>query len=463
MRNPFTPIDCVPSGNLVSPHMMKTQFSGIPFAPGRCPVFYGWVVMVFGAAGFIMSIPGQTYGVAPFTEPLIDALGLTRVELSTAYMLGTMLSACVLVQAGKLYDRYGARVIAPAACLVMGGTLAVMSRCDHIAAGFSSGADSEATRRGSFALILVCFFLLRFSAQGVLTMVSLNMVMKWFDRHRGLVSGIMGIFTGPVFSATPILLNNLVMQVGWRQAWIWLALLCGLGFAIVSLVFYRDSPEECGLTPDGHPAPGKATASTGPVRRQFTAPEARRTYAFWAFTGGLSLAGCFLTGLGFHIESVFESAGKDGQLGYEIFLPAALITLVLRPFVGWVCDHIPLKYLLMTLALSLCTSGIGLAALRADQAHWILIAGNGVCGAVFGTIISVTWPNFFGRAHLGAISGTCMSVMVFTSAIGPWAFGSLQRTSDGYSRVGIIAAALALALFAMAFKADNPQPHPAQG
>ena len=46
--------------------------------------------------GFLLSVPGQTMGMAVFAEAFIEVTGLTRTELSLAYMLGTISSAAFL-------------------------------------------------------------------------------------------------------------------------------------------------------------------------------------------------------------------------------------------------------------------------------------------------------------------------------------------------------------------------------
>ncbi|MBT7372315.1 MAG: MFS transporter, partial [Gammaproteobacteria bacterium] len=57
-----------------------------PFDPRRSPVYYGWVVWLFSTVGFLFSIPGQTMGMAVFTDPFIEVLGLSRTQLSMAYL-----------------------------------------------------------------------------------------------------------------------------------------------------------------------------------------------------------------------------------------------------------------------------------------------------------------------------------------------------------------------------------------
>ena len=63
-----------------------------PFAPSRCPVYYGWVIVLVATIGSIFSIPGQTMGFSVFTDVLMKELGLSRVELSLAYCIGTVAS-----------------------------------------------------------------------------------------------------------------------------------------------------------------------------------------------------------------------------------------------------------------------------------------------------------------------------------------------------------------------------------
>ena len=61
----------------------------LPFKPSKFPVNYGWIILIAGICGVIMSIPGQTMGVSVFTDYLIEALKIERFELSNACLLYT--------------------------------------------------------------------------------------------------------------------------------------------------------------------------------------------------------------------------------------------------------------------------------------------------------------------------------------------------------------------------------------
>ena len=86
-----------------------------PFDVRRLPFYYGWVIWGFSALGILISIPGQTMGMAVFTDYLIEALHLSRTQLSMAYLIGTVGSSLFLTRAGRWYDRLGGRVTMAAA------------------------------------------------------------------------------------------------------------------------------------------------------------------------------------------------------------------------------------------------------------------------------------------------------------------------------------------------------------
>ena len=88
--------------------------------PAKSPIFYGYIILVIGTIGIYCSIPGQTIGVSVFTDPVKDALGLSRNQFSNAYMIGTIASSLVIGRAGVWFDTYGARYVAFFAALTRG-------------------------------------------------------------------------------------------------------------------------------------------------------------------------------------------------------------------------------------------------------------------------------------------------------------------------------------------------------
>ena len=145
-----------------------------PFAPSRFPFFYGWWILVVTTIGIMSSIPGQTMGVGVYTDYLILHTGLNRLEISMAYMTGTVLSSLLLPTAGRLYDLWGSRVMIflagtglGLALLLFSETVWVLKKLELLVPGIPR------TTLGLFLMILT-FLMLRQFGQGIMSMVSLS-------------------------------------------------------------------------------------------------------------------------------------------------------------------------------------------------------------------------------------------------------------------------------------------------
>ena len=120
-------------------------------------------------------------------------------------------------------------------------------------------------------------------------------------------------------------------------------------------------------------------------------------------------------------------------------------------------DRIKLKWLLVAMMVAQATGTTGLLSLGDLFGTGLFIAGYGVAGGLFATIATVTWPRFFGREHLGAVSGLNMSVMVFASAVGPVLFSAGQRMTGSYHGVVLVCLLMPVALIFAGLTAENPQ------
>jgi len=428
-----------------------------PFSPSRIPFFYGWVILVAGTLGILMSIPGQTMGVSVFTDNLIEDLGISRKNLSLAYLFGTLVSGLLITRAGKLYDRYGARVMAFTSGVLLGAMLVYLTRIDRLVSLVKHWSWLSPTL-ATFILLAIGFWGIRFFGQGLLTMVSRNMVMKWFNKRRGLANAVLGIFTALGFSVAPQVLNQVIERLEWRGAWILLAIMVGIIFAVFVLIIYRDNPENCGCKADGRMS-DRAQRKRPPSLpdRDFSLKEARRTLAFWAFTLALSLSALYISGLTFHIVSVFETAGLTKAKGIGIFIPTSIIAVIIQFSCSYASDYIRLKYLLIFFMAGMLSTAFGLTLLGdQDWAYWVIMGGNGVIWGLWSVLIGVTWPRFYGLKNLGAISGYSLSWTVIGSALGPYLFSLSADLTGNYDLVGWVCVGVSILLFLFAFRADNP-------
>lgn len=69
----------------------------VPFDPGRWPFFYGWVIVLAGTGGVLLSFPGQPVGLGLFNDSLVSVpwpryFGLRHLGQNT----GVVTSFCII-------------------------------------------------------------------------------------------------------------------------------------------------------------------------------------------------------------------------------------------------------------------------------------------------------------------------------------------------------------------------------
>ena len=385
-----------------------------PFNPNKVPFFYGWVVWSFSTLGILFSIPGQTMGLAVFTDSFIEVLGLTRTELSLAYLVGTVGSSLFLARAGRWYDLFGGRTMITISSLVLSLMIVYISFVDSLSTMLGGSSFI------SFFLIMIGYFGVRFFGQGILTSCSRNVLLLWFVKKRGLVGGIRNVFVSLGFSIAPLFLAGLISLYGWRESlWI-LAALGGFGFSLMAFIFIRDNPQSCGMRADA--IDSKSHEEVQKEAESITLYLVKRNPIFWIYSFSLGMHSLLSTAIVFHIVSIFEEVGKGKAEAFSYFIPAAIFSTTSNLFASWAADKINLKPILIIMLLSFCVGSLGFINLEKDWGFWVLAFGFGVGGGLWGVISNLTFIRFFGPKHLGEISGFSTSLTVFASAIGPAAF-----------------------------------------
>lgn len=428
----------------------------VPFAPRRCPFFYGWVVVVASTIGVISSIPGQTMGVSAFTEDLLDELRIDRLAFSIAYFGGTGISGMILPWGGRLLDRWGTRRLIVAASLGLGIVLWGLSILKPVPLPGTAGTIATT------AVLMIGILALRFSGQGMVTLASRTVLARWFEERRGTASAIAGIGIAAGFGIAPKGLDALVTTFEWRDAWRILGVVGGIGMACIGWLFFREVPEDCGLLPDGKRALREGDAGYGeepPARpRDFTRAEALRTLAFWTVTLAVASQGLVITGVSLFIADIGMQSGLSRSVSFEFFIPLALIGTTVGFSAGRACDHVPIRYLVLTMMLAQIVGGIGMLWFGTQWGFACAAIGYGISGGFFGPLSTVALANYFGRTHLGAINGVMMGTLVMASAIGPLWLAIPEQLGHGYG-LGLIAfLALPLSVAVLALFTRPPAP-----
>jgi MFS transporter, OFA family, oxalate/formate antiporter len=414
-----------------------------PVNPKSFRIYYGWILLPMAVIGVLMSMPGQTAGFSAFTEPLLEISEFSRTLLSLLYLIGTISSGFLLPLMGVLIDRWGSRKMMMFASVMLGFSLFWLSYIDRIASFFPSQSML-------IYVILITFgiFSLRFFGQGLLPMTANTMVGKWFDKKRGRAFAFMGVINSIVFSATPAVMTAFVGKFEWNGAWRILSLVVGVGLGLISWVFYRNTPEECGLTVDGLPdLRGQETIEEKTIKESdsvdklknvfgLTRKEAVRTRSFWAIVLVLSTNALVLTGLTFHIQAFGQQAGLSLAKAVAIFIPVSFIAVPMSFFASILTERIHARWFVYLMAFSQLFAYVSIYFLNTTFGYILTIIFLGISSGLMGPIQSAVIPKIFGRHYLGSINGFISSIMVIMSALGPM-FLSAVNDITGSLRIGV--------------------------
>jgi MFS transporter, OFA family, oxalate/formate antiporter len=421
-----------------------------PFDPSKLRFYYGWVVLVAGTLGVVASIPGQTAGVSVFTDDLTGATGLSRLQLSIAYLIGTGASGFLLPRGGRAIDRYGSRVVALAAVVGLAATLMGLSLVGRMG------------RALGIVVMSVGFGSLRFSGQGLLTLSSRTMISQWFDRRRGLVSSWSNAAMSFVFAMTPAILLALIELWGFRAAWRVLALVLVLVMGTVVAIFYRVSPETSGLVIDGGIAPPFDHDAPPPrlgTDRDRTRNEALRDLGFWAVTIPVVAMASTSTALTFHILDLGTELGLDNDRIVRIFVPIAVVSVPVTLLGGWLVDRVPPLLIGASMSAAQVVMYLAVPELDTTSGAVLAIAAWGISQGCYAPLTSAAIPRLFGRRYLGEIAGVQMAAMVVGSAIGPALFAFVKSLTGSYQYAlwgSVSVPALGLAVAVLARRQHDP-------
>ena len=380
-------------------------------------IFYGWVVVSAAFTALFVAVGAQTGVIGAFAKPMTDALGWSRSELFLADTMGQILMAGMGVMLGPYVDRLGGRRMMLAGIALMLPGLILISQVDSL-----------------WQWLLVRGVLLISGASLVGFLVTNVTVSKWFVVQRGRALGVttMGVSLAGVI--WPPLATFAIDELGWRDAWLLIALIVGL-LALPAALLMRRQPEDFGLQPDG------GLEMTDEIQRavdedfenSLTRREALGTSAFYliVFTFGISVIGVFaiLTqAIPFLTDEGF-SRGTAALLSSSMSI-AAMIT---KPPWGWATERFSSKAL-GSWSFAIAGFGFILVVLAAGSGSVPLVAvgmfitGTGIGGNI--PIQEVIWGECFGRRHLGAVrslgipfgaaisAGTPLGLAVYFDTVG---------------------------------------------
>jgi MFS family permease len=261
----------------------------------RRGIHYGWLVVAVTfltmlCAAAVRSMPGV------LIRPFEAEFGWDRASISTAVAINLVLFGAMGPFVGRWMDRYGPRRVAIGAVTML-----------------MLGALATTTMTSVLHLDLYWGFVVGMGAGGVAMVLVGSVVNRWFDRQRGLLTGVLGAAnsTGQIIFVP--LVAWLAVNVGWRVGVFVAVTLLALVVLPLLVFVFRNQPSDVGLrrygegaAPTGRAAQGAAGVDSTPLRQVFRTPE------FWWLAGGLFVCGYTTNGL---IGTHFISHAADHGIG----------------------------------------------------------------------------------------------------------------------------------------------------
>jgi MFS family permease len=382
--------------------------------------FYGWRIVVFAAIALALTGPGQTYGVSVFVDPMIEDLGISRTQMTTAYLVGTLVGALALPWIGQAIDRFGVRRTMAIIGALFGGLLIGMSLVSNIV-GLTAG-----------------FIGIRMMGQGALNLTATTAVALWFTRKRGLAMGIVAAAGGVGMTLIPLLSERLIVDIGWRNTWLVEGLAVWVIVLPIALLGIRNRPSDVGQHVDGDSATDAPPAEVWGVTRK----EALRSSFFWLVTVAVATISTITTAIVFHQIDLLGSRGLTPTEAAANFLPQTVATLIATLGIGALADRVSPRIVLIT---SMAMMAGGLLLATAVTPGLLAIAFGMLIGAAGGAmrVVEATeLPRYFGTLHIGAIRGVVTSVGIAGAAVGPVLFSLGHDVTGNYTAVLLASVAL---------------------
>src|SRR5215467_10563303 len=248
----------------------------------RARYFYGWNVV---GATFVMALWSfglGFYGLTVYVAAIQRLHGWSAAAVSAPVTVYYVVGALLTASMGKLFERFGPRVIVSIGCIAMALGLAALGRVVALWQLYPA-------------------FLSMAVGWGAMSGAAINVILApWWERRRGLAVSLAfnGATLGGVLIAPALV--PLIGALGFPRALAVAALsLIAIPLPIAIGVMQR-GPETLGLGPDGdarqsapntptagHPAPARKTSPGG--HRPPPRGDALRTWRFWSVSAPFAL------------------------------------------------------------------------------------------------------------------------------------------------------------------------------
>jgi MFS family permease len=376
-----------------------------------------WGVVIAAFTLMFMGF-GAVYSFAAFFTAFQSEFGASRAHVSLVFSLCALLWFSAGVPGGMLADRFGPRGVCLAGALALAGGLAL------------------AANAPSVGLLYLTYSIGAGLGIGLSYVPSVAAVQQAFVQHRALASGIAVSGIGAGNLVMPLAAAWLIGLVGWRHAY--LALAVAMLLLSVPAALALGGRKSVRKGEGGAPLPGMSLA------------QGLRSAPFW-----LMYAVAFLICVGFfvpmvHLVPYALDAGLSEAQGVSLVSLLGLGSLLGRFFVGGIADR--LGHLRSLVAVG---AGLGVMFLLwwVSKSYLPLAVFAVGFGSLYGGYVALAptvCMDIFGPRALSAVIGSLYTAAGLGTLIGPTFAGASFDATGSYDLPILVCAALCFAGSALA-------------
>ena len=360
-----------------------------------------WVV-VWATFVCLAVIFGVSYSFAAFFENFANEFAAQRADVSWIFGLCGLVYFVLGAGGGMLADRWGPRLIC------MAGMISIA-----IGLFLTSLAQSLTTVYLSYGLLVGLGIALVYTP-------SIACVQPWFNKRRGLASGIASSGVGAGTLILPVVVSYLLTEINWREALQTMSagvLLIGLtaGFLL------KRAPNLNGNSSGQLPGLALSAALTTPSFK-------------WLYMGTLLGAPVMFVPFA-HISAAARDAGVPDAQAVGLVGLIGIGSLVGRFAIGWLADRMGR---IKTLMLMQGLMGLSYLVWAGAQDRWVFAAFALWFGLSYGSIVSLLpaiCMDLFGGRAVSAIIGTLYTGAALGNLLGPVLAGQAFDMTQSYSLV----------------------------
>jgi len=364
----------------------------------RCDQRY---FVVLGACLTQFTVIGILFAYGLFFKVLETEFGWSRTLLSSCTSAAFLAMGLFAIFGGRLADRYG-----PSRVLAVTGALY----------GLGYVLLSQLTEPWQLLVLYGVFVGIGLSTHDVVT---LSTIARWFEKRRGMMTGVVKVGTAIGQVVVPPLAAFLILSFGWRTALVVL----GVSAAII-LVAAASLVKRPVLTETQ-----KAQAASDGV----SFADARRTRPFWTLCAIQFLFFPSLVTIPLHIVVHGMDLGMAATRAALLLSTMGACSVAGRLFVGSCVDWIGGRRAFIVCLVPLTASLVGFLQIETQSALFAAVALYGFAHGGLFTVVAPTIAEYFGtRAH-GSLFGIVVFFGTIGGAVGPIVAGWIFDMTGSYA------------------------------